>query len=518
VNREHPIATMTAWDRLVQLTASSPFTGTWMSLATAVGGVAAVLLARRLIPPDDRPHGGATLVLLLIGLLLGAFRLVLVALGAQDSAPGRLIGLLTTFCVALGTVNAAILFVFEVLPARSRLRLPTIMRDLIQMVALVVILFGSISHNGLATFGSLVTTSAVLTAVLALSLQSTTANLFAGIVLHMDRVLGEGDWVQLGARTGRIAQIRWRSTILLTSDGDNVIIPNTQLTTQEVYNFSRPVPRHRVWLRVSFAYRHPPNDVRQALAAATRAAPGVLAEPPPDCLPVDFSDSGVVYMVRFWIPDFARRAEIEGEVRTRIWYAARRAGLEIANPLRPPPALPAEGDRKLTGEVRQQTALLRRIDIFAGLDDPDLDILSRGIRTVTFAAGEQIIGQGEPGDSLFVIVEGDVLVSLGDVGRHHSIVTLHSGDFFGEMSLVTGEPRNATCSARTDVVCYLIGHDALQPLLSRRPQLAEHLSSLLAARQALLERKGGELSARNAQVADTRNKLLGRIKSFFELK
>jgi small-conductance mechanosensitive channel/CRP-like cAMP-binding protein len=507
------------WDRLLQLTAASPISGTWMSLATAGAAIVAVLVARRLIPRDDRLHGGATLLLSAIGLLLGSVRLALVALGTHASPTGRVIGLLTTFCVAMGAVNAAILFVFDVLPARTRLRLPTILRDLIQMVALVVILFGSLSQNRLATFGSLLATSAVLTAVLGLSLQSTIANLFAGIVLHMDRALSEGDWVQLGSRSGRIDEIRWRSTILRTPDGDNIIVPNTQLTTQDVHNFSRPSPRHRIWVRVAFAYRHPPNDVRQALAGAARAAPGVLVDPAPDCLPVDFADSGVVYMVRFWIQDFGRRAEIEGEVRTRIWYAARRAGLEIANPLRPPPQEPADSGRHRTGEIRQRTALLQRIDLFAGLEEADLDLLANGMRTVTFAAGEPIIRQGESGDSLFVIADGDVLVSLGEVGRHHSIVTLHRGDFFGEMSLVTGEPRNATCSARTDVVCQVIDHATLQPLLAQRPQLAEHLSAVLAARQALLERKGGELSARAAaQSADSRHKLLARIKSFFDLR
>jgi CRP-like cAMP-binding protein len=361
-----------------------------------------------------------------------------------------------------------------------------------------------------------------LTAVLALSLQSTIANLFAGIVLHMDRVLGEGDWVQLGSRTGRIAQIRWRSTVLRTTDGDNVIIPNTQLTTQEVYNYSRPSPRHRVWVRVAFAYRHPPNDVRQVMSAAARAAPGVLSEPRPDCLPVDFSDSGVVYMVRFWIHEFERRSEIEGEVRTRIWYAAKRAGLEIANPLRPPPVEGTEGangHRHPTSEIQQRSGVLQRIDLFSNLTEPDLRILAQGMRAVKFAAGEPIIREGEPGDSLFVIAEGDVLVALGDLGRHHSIVTLHAGDFFGEMSLVTGEARNATCSARTDAVCYVIDHAALQPLLRERPQLAEHLSAVLAARQATLERKEGELSARAAaRSTESQNRLLARIRSFFDLR
>src|SRR6185436_13583885 len=95
-----------------------------------------------------------------------------------------------------------------------------------------------------------------------------------------------------------------------------------------------PTTRHRVTVKVCFAYQHPPNEVRQLLVVAARSAPGVLAEPLPDSFPVDFGENGVVYVVRCWIDEFVRIPEIEGEVRSRIWYAARRSGLEIPYPTR----------------------------------------------------------------------------------------------------------------------------------------------------------------------------------------
>src|SRR5438093_10292793 len=173
---------MSVWERLLHLTDASPFTGTWMSLGTTVGAVLAVLALRRLLPQDDRQRGLSTLVLLSGALLLGLVRLAFVATGAGMSTAGRVVTVLTTFFVALGAVNTAVLFVFEVIPARTRVRLPVILRDLVQMLAFVVILFGSLSQSGLANFVSFITTSAVLTAVVGLALQSTIANLFAGIV------------------------------------------------------------------------------------------------------------------------------------------------------------------------------------------------------------------------------------------------------------------------------------------------------------------------------------------------
>jgi len=509
---------MSVWQRLLDLTAASPFTGTWMGLGTTLGALCAVILLRRLVPLPDRQTGTATVVLLSVGLVLGLCRLVFVATGADLSTAGRVVSVLTTFFVALGAVNTAAMFVFEVVPARTGLRLPTILRDLVQMVAFVVILFGSLSQSGLANFVSFITTSAVLTAVVGLALQSTIANLFAGIVLHMDGALNVGDWIQLGTRVGRISQIRWRSTILHTTDGDNVIVPNGQFTAQDVYNYSRPTARHRVWVKVSFAYQHPPNEVRQLLISAARGAPGVLPEPVPDAFPTDFGESGLAYAVRFWVDDFIRVPEIEGEVRARIWYVARRAGLEIPYPTRNLHILSQPGGAAADSDLPERVTALRRIDLFASLEPGQLELLAGGVRKVRFAAGEPIIRQGEAGDSLFIIIQGDVLISLGQGGINQSVTTLRSGDFFGEMSLVTGEPRAATCTARTDVICYVIDHQAFRALLQDSPQVAEQLSSLLATRQAALEKKGGELSARAAQAAEHRSKLLEKIRSFFDLR
>src|SRR5262245_22718378 len=184
---------MTIWDRLVQLSVSGPFTDTWLSLATALGGLVALAVLRRLLPAEERRRGAATKSFLTIGLLLGLMRLALVAAGAGGSAAGRAVGALTTFFVAMGSVGCLLIFAFDILPARAEIRMPSILRDLIQLIAFAVIIFGVLSQSGVHVL-SLVTTSAVLTAVIGLSLQNTIASLFAGAVLHMDRDLAVDDW------------------------------------------------------------------------------------------------------------------------------------------------------------------------------------------------------------------------------------------------------------------------------------------------------------------------------------
>jgi hypothetical protein len=393
---------------------------------------------------------------------------------------------------------------------------PSIVRDSVQAAAFVMIAFAALSQSGI-NVASLITTAGVLTAVIGLALQNTIANLFAGLMLNMDRELAEYDWVQVGTRTGQIVQIRWRSTILRTVDGDIALVPNSQMLAGEVYNFSRPSPRHRLWVRVMFHYRHAPNLVRQVLVDATRDAPGVLADPAPDALVADFAESGIAYSVRFWIDSLPRKKEIEGEVLARIWYAAKRANLEVPFPTRTVHMI-STSDEKRSEADDERVARLRaveRVDLFTPLEPQERERLAEGMQLVTFARGERILRQGEPGDSLYIIASGQVKVSLAEADE--SIATLKEGDFFGETSLLTGAPRSATCTAATDVVIYIVDRSIAREVLASRPAVAEEMSAILAARQADLAKRGGE-RALAGRVPENRKRILTLIRDFFDLK
>ena len=508
---------MSIWARLLDLLASSPFTGTWMSPATALVTLLALFAARRMLPREERHHGRTLIVFLAAGALVGLLRLGLFALGAADTAAAVLLGLITTFCVSIGAVGTGIIVFLVLIPGRLRLRVPAIVRDSVQAAAFVMIAFAALTHSGV-NIASVITTAGVLTAVIGLALQNTIANLFAGLMLNMDRELSEYDWVQVGTRTGQIVQIRWRSTILRTVDGDFALVPNSQMLAGEVYNFSRPSPRHRVWLRVTFHYRHPPNFVRQILSDAARDAPGVLADPAPDALVADFAESGVAYSVRFWIDSLPRKKEIEGEVLARIWYAAKRAELEIPFPMRTVHLI-SDTDEKRSEADDEKLARLRaveKVDLFAPLEPAERERLADGMRRVAFARGERILRQGDPGDSLYIIAQGQVQVSLDDADEF--IATLKEGDFFGETSLMTGAPRSATCTAATDVVIYVVDRPIAREVLTLRPSVAEEMSAILAARQAALAKRGGERSPLAGRVPENRKRILTLIRDFFDLK
>jgi CRP-like cAMP-binding protein len=136
-----------------------------------------------------------------------------------------------------------------------------------------------------------------------------------------------------------------------------------------------------------------------------------------------------------------------------------------------------------------------------------------------FSRGEVIVRQGDPGDSLFLIADGEVGVVLSVDGAERQVATLHGGDIFGEQSLMTGEARTATCVAVKDAHVHEVDHGLIRTLLEAKPALAEGFSAILSDRQHALEIERDGLSAEAASLRrdETKKRLLGRIKSYFRL-
>ena len=316
---------MSAWSRIV---AAGPAV---LVLIVATVALLALPLLRRLTSRGRRHRGGVARSLLGLAIGLAATAAAIGTMGA--TSPGNVLQLASLLALLLGLVALSGLVLFDVVLPRLRIEVPSIVRDLLLVGVAVAIGMGFLRLAGLDVF-SLVTTSAVLTAVVGLALQTTIANVASGLGLQLDRTLRRGEWIEVGDHVGKILEIGWRATRVHTKSGDTIFVPNGELVSKDVRSFGRSAGAHRLTVRIGFHYRHPPHDVRQAVLAAVRDAPGVLARPAPACGPVEFGDSAVVYELRYWIGDFAHDSEIDEEVRARIWYAAREAGLEFPFPTR----------------------------------------------------------------------------------------------------------------------------------------------------------------------------------------
>jgi CRP-like cAMP-binding protein len=169
--------------------------------------------------------------------------------------------------------------------------------------------------------------------------------------------------------------------------------------------------------------------------------------------------------------------------------------------------------RKQDEEYARRVDALSRVDVFRALDAEKIDRLARRMRLIIYGPGETVLRQGDPGDSLYVVRAGSVAVRLGAHGADREVATLSTGQFFGEMSLMTGESRAATVVAKTDCECYIVDKEAFQEILEERPELTGIIGDILARRQIALDGASADAALANQTVQ--KNQLRSKIAAFF---
>lgn len=385
-------------------------------------------------------------------------------------------------------------------------RIPAIVQD--------VVIFGLFAVAAtLLLDEKLLTTSAVGAVVVGFALQDTLGNLFAGLAIQIEKPFRVGQWIRVGEFEGRVAEVTWRATKLLTKAGQFVVVPNSALSKDAILNYSEPTIPTRIEVEVGASYDVAPNVVKRAMHEAVENAPLVLREPAPDVILQDFASSSITYRVRFWIDDYGRDNAARDQVRTNIWYAFKRAGIEIPYPIQVEYSREEPGART-AGQLQAIAARLQAVDLFSVLDDTERLRLVEAGRLHLFGAGERVVKQGDAGQSLFVVLEGRVRVTIEPSG--HEVAVTQAGGVFGEMSMLTGDPRTATVTAAVDTQLLEIDAAQFRERAVARPALIEHVSAIVSARrQGLADAKAaadGALASAPARVS-----LRERIQRFLHL-
>jgi CRP-like cAMP-binding protein len=326
--------------------------------------------------------------------------------------------------------------------------------------------------------------------------------------------------------TGRVKEIRWRFTAIETRNWDTVFIPNSQLMKAQVLVLGRrsgAPTQHRQWVNFNVDFRVPPTEVISAVTEALTAEPleNVAALPPPNCVLLDFKESYCQYAVRYWLTDLAVDDPTDSRMRTIIYFALKRAGIPLSIPALK--QFMVEGDvHEEAGhqrELQRRQAALSTVDLFHDLTSEEKSTLAERLHFAPFTKGEVITRQGAEGHWLYILTRGSAEVVITEEGFHREVATLHSGEFFGEMSLMTGAPRSASVVAGEDTTCYRLDRDAFCEIVRRRPEIAEHVSGVMAQRLVDLEIARGDLDAevRERRMRATQNNIMTRIREFFGL-
>ena len=429
-------------------------------------------------------------------------------------------------------VNLATLLVFDLAVPALGLSVVAITSDLIVAVAYFVVALGVFRATGVSA-SSVVTTSAVVSGVLALSMQATLGNVLGGLALQLDGSVDVGDWVQLPDGTqGRVAAIRWRHTVVETRNWDSVIVPNANLLTQNIVILGKRTgkPRqHRMWVYFNVDFRHPPAEVIQVVVDALCAAPieGVATDPRPSVICYDFAkdgrDSFAYYAVRYWLTYLPNDDPTNSRIRTRVYAALKRANIPLARPAQTLFVTPAEDDTLRAARHKQaRIRAMDTVELFHTLTTDESEFLAEHLHYAPFAAGETCTRQGAVAHWLYVLTAGKVEIrrraSDGELAK--TVATIEAPSFFGEMGLMTGETRTADVVALTDVECYRLDKAGLQRILEDRPAMAEQFSKTLAKRRVDLQTaiEGLDEESRRARMASEEVRILDRIQDFFGLE
>jgi small-conductance mechanosensitive channel/CRP-like cAMP-binding protein len=485
----------------------------WLALPLAVAGVLALARLARVRPRYRR--------------LVGPFALTAVVVAALDTlGPARLpetawlaIAYLVPLLVLL--VRATVL-AFEALFERAQGEKAPALLESVVSVLLYGLGGGVIAHRWFGVeLTPFLATSAVVGAVVGLALQDTLGNLFSGIALHIEAPFRVGDWVRVGDREGRVEQMSWRAMRLRTWDDDSLVIPNNEVARHAILNHTAPAAPHSRIVCLGVSYQTPPNKVMSVLTRLLQQVEGVLREPEPRLRVLAYGDHAIQYEVRYFFRDYGEHKRIEGEIHRLVWYHFRRHGIEIPFPIREVHLHTAPGHAAAGDAAADRLArALHGVDLFRPLSEEELRAATVRFRQLHYAAGERIIEEGDPGDSFFVIDRGEVEVSKELAGTRRPLARLMEGQFFGEMALLTGEPRAASVVAATDVDLFTIDKVGFHGVLVANPAMAVDISTILAERREALSQVEGDLTARYESAPTTgelKQRILDRIRSYFGL-
>ena len=419
------------------------------------------------------------------------------ALGATFPVSGGF-GLADDLLVALAITRVLLWFGLELLP-RWRLlpHSPKILRDLLFVLISGLLVVITLQQRAKVDLLGIVTTSAVLTAIIGLAAQEPLKDLLGGLSLQLEQVLREGDWIEVGGLIGQVQSISWRDTQLRCVDGSKLVMPNARVTASDLRNFSGYGP-HANRIFVGLDYSLPPGQAKELLLLLAHQHPLVLSDPAPVVRLAGFDDSAIRYEWLVWQASYGNSLGLRSDLLEQLWYALARQGQSIPYPHKVQVIKNSNPtDTANKNEIKQ---LLEETPLFGGLSSTQLEDLIEASQCSSYGNGETVVAEGDDGDSLFVVCHGRMAVSrLQSNGENLAIAELKRGDLFGEMTLCTGECRSATVRAEGEVRLLEIDRQALASLLNDDPSLLDRIGLLVSRRQAQLQQLEAETAKTQQQ-------------------
>jgi small-conductance mechanosensitive channel/CRP-like cAMP-binding protein len=323
----------------------------------------------------------------------------------------------------------------------------------------------------------LLATSGAVAIIFGLAVQSTLGDVFSGIVLNATKPFRVDDWIRVDDIEGKVIEIDWRSTHLLTSEGSMAVIPNSMAAKTRIVNFSRPDHFHSVTLNLELSTRLRPSLVLDSLDKALQGCRELLTQPKASAVVVKSGLRVVEYEVTAYVQSRDRRSA----VRNQLFDLIHR---QLAS---------TETRQDQLRPATRQSAVLNTVGALRMLSDADRAQLERHMQLSAYPAKEIILAEGVVPDALYIIESGVISASLLRSDGWQELGRMGPGELIGETGFVDATPTLARFCAYTDCMVYRIEKADLEPWLAEHPELIGALAGLAKfrakARASFLEAK-----------------------------
>ena len=488
-----------------------------LGIAILVGVLVALLMLA--LRPANGPSARNALGLLLLCVL--AELVAMGSTGLDYPRATRIAANFASFVAGVALVRLGTMMLFRLLLSALRISVVRIAEDLVSAGVLLVWGFVWLGLAGV-DLASLVTTSAVITGVIAFSMQDTLGNILGGIVLQLDESMKVGDWVQIDEVRGRVTDVRWRFTAIETRNRETVFVPNSALVKNRFTVLGSRADsevRWRRWVWFAIDLGAAPARVCSVLEHAVQDAeiPWVAREPAPSAVLMDVTEGYARYALRYWLREPREDDGTDSRVRSHALAALERAGIRLSV-RREERLVVAEDDPRREAlaadeQVRRLHAL-GRVPLFASLSSVEKSEVARHLLHAPFLQGDVVTRQGAVAHWLYLVISGDARICDDSGGERRAIASLGPGDVFGERGMLTGEPRSATVIATSDLECYRLDKAGFEGVMRARPDIAEEMSRILTQRVAELDAWRAAGHAKGAPPP-TRTDMLAHIRRFF---
>src|SRR6516162_1744714 len=260
---------------------------------------------------------------------------VSITIGGLRLTPLLVINFAALLVVALWLANVASNFI-ESRIVRSSDLTPSIQVLLVKMIRLGLVIFAVVFAMGAVgiNLSALAIFSGAAGVGIGFGLQKIVANFISGIILLVDKSVKPGDLVTIGDNSGRISAMKTRYISVAAGDGREFLIPNEDLVTQKVTNWTYTDKKTLVKVTFGTNYDADPHQVCKLAIEIAAKAPRALKSKPPNCILTDFTDAGMRFSLTFWIADPDGMDGVKSDVMLALWDAFKRDDIHVPYPVR----------------------------------------------------------------------------------------------------------------------------------------------------------------------------------------